>query len=417
MLCGVDLEVARGESVAIVGENGSGKSTLLDICAGVLRPDAGDVRRRDRTGFCPQQPGLVDLLTIDDHVRLTAAGTDDPRAAMRRTRSLLDELGVDAASPTIAAELSGGQRQKLNVALSLTNDPHLVLLDEPYQGFDHGSYLSLWDVIRRWTCEGRSVAGDHAPARRERPRGQGADAAGRGAPMNPRRTMAVCRAHARELSRRKLAILLLLGLPLAFYFLAGDDGLAISFATVGFGWSIAIMSLFSTQSVRAITPRLALVGFRPVEIVAGRVLSIACYGAVIGTLLFSFLQADKVVRSPSHLAWSLGFAVVGSCTAGLAVGAISDRETETMLFLIGLVSLTLVAPSASTLARLLPMFATDEYAWAAVEGGLRSGHQPWKATALVSTVLGLIAVVSALRRLPRVGWRRLRIPGRPLRSG
>lgn len=157
VLSGADLEVAAGESVAIVGENGSGKSTLLNICAGVIRPDAGDVQRPGRTGLCPQQPGLVDLLTIDDHVRLTAAGTNDPRAAMMRTRSLLDELGLDAGSPTTAGELSGGQRQKLNLALSLTNDPQLVLLDEPYQGFDHGSYLSLWDVIGRWTQEGRSV--------------------------------------------------------------------------------------------------------------------------------------------------------------------------------------------------------------------------------------------------------------------
>ena len=157
VLSGADLEVAAGESVAIVGENGSGKSTLLNICAGVIRPDAGDVQRRGRTGLCPQQPGLVDLLTIEDHVRLTAAGTNDPRAAMRRTRSLLDELGLDAGSPITAVELSGGQRQKLNVALSLTNDPQIVLLDEPYQGFDHGSYLSLWDMIGRWTQEGRSV--------------------------------------------------------------------------------------------------------------------------------------------------------------------------------------------------------------------------------------------------------------------
>lgn len=226
--------------------------------------------------------------------------------------------------------------------------------------------------------------------------------------MNLRHTAAICRAHARELYRRKLAILLLVGLPLAFYFLAGSDGLAISFATVGFGWSIGIMSLFSTQSLRAITPRLALLGFRPIEIVTGRILSIGCYGAVIGTLLFLFLQADDAVRSPSHLALSLGFAIIGSCTAGLAVGAISERETETMLFLIGLVSLTLVAPSDSTLAEALPMFATDEYAWAAVDGELQRGDQPGQATALVSMVLGLVAVVATLRRLPRVGARRRR---------
>ena len=169
VLAHIDLEVAAGETVAIVGENGSGKSTLLNICAGVVRPDAGSVRRAARTGLCPQRPGLVDLLTVADHVRLAAAGTDDPRIATIRTRSLLEELDLDAGSPATAAELSGGQRQKLNLALSLANDPQLLLFDEPYQAFDHGTYLRLWDLIDRWTEEGRSVVViTHLLAERER---------------------------------------------------------------------------------------------------------------------------------------------------------------------------------------------------------------------------------------------------------
>lgn len=235
--------------------------------------------------------------------------------------------------------------------------------------------------------------------------------------MSLRRTVAVARAHARELYRRKVAILLLLGLPLAFYGVAGNDGMAISFATVGFGWSIAIISLFSTQSLSAITPRLALLGFRPLEIVAGRVLSITCYGAVIGTMLFAFLQTDDVVRSPSHLATSLGFALLGSSTAGLAVGTVTTRETEAMLILIGLVSLTLVAPSDSGLAEVLPMFAADEHAWAAVEGGLRLGSRPGRATTLVSTILGLLALAGTLRKFPRPVPTRTRLPEPSLRSG
>ncbi len=220
--------------------------------------------------------------------------------------------------------------------------------------------------------------------------------------MSMSRTLAVCRAHLRELSRRKLAICLLLGLPLAFYFAAFDDGLAISFATVGFGWSVAIISLFSTQSLSAITPRLALLGFRPVEMVVGRVLSIACYGIVLGALLFAFLQTDDVVSSPSHLLASLGFALLGSCTAGLAVGAVTDREMEAMLVLIGLVSLTLVAEWDSLLSKMLPMYATDRHAWAAVNGQLQPGSTPWKSTVLVSAVLGLIAIVATLVRSPRI---------------
>jgi len=157
VLSGVDLVAEAGESVAIVGENGSGKSTLLKICAGIVRPDAGTVARPRAIGYCPQDPGLVDLLTVSDHVRLAATGSSDRRGAVERTESLLDELGLDPGNRTPATQLSGGQRQKLNVALSMANDPTLMLLDEPYQGFDHGSYLNLWDLIERWTGEGRAV--------------------------------------------------------------------------------------------------------------------------------------------------------------------------------------------------------------------------------------------------------------------
>ncbi len=157
VLRGADLEVARGESVAIVGENGSGKSTLLGVCAGTIRPDAGSVVRPDRVGLCPQVPGLVELLTISDHVQLAAGGTEDPKAASGRVLDLLAALGLDAQLKMTASELSGGQRQKLNVALAIADDPQLLLLDEPYQGFDHGSYLNLWELIERWTTESRAV--------------------------------------------------------------------------------------------------------------------------------------------------------------------------------------------------------------------------------------------------------------------
>jgi ABC-2 type transport system ATP-binding protein len=157
VLKSVDLEVAPGESVAIVGENGSGKSTLLNICAGVLRPDSGSIDRPERIGFCPQQPGLVELLNLNEHVRLAAAGTRDPLASRTRISDLLGELHLSASAAQPVAQLSGGQRQKLNVALMMANNPHLILLDEPYQGFDYGSYLDLWNLITRWTNDGRSV--------------------------------------------------------------------------------------------------------------------------------------------------------------------------------------------------------------------------------------------------------------------
>lgn len=157
VLTSLDLQVESGEAIAVVGENGSGKSTLLQICAGVLAADSGEVQRADAIGYCPQIPGLMDLLTIDDHVKLIAAGCRSPRQATIRVHQLLEDLGLDRTLPMTAAQLSGGQRQKLNVALAMANNPGLVLLDEPYQGFDHGSYVDLWALIDQWTDEGRAV--------------------------------------------------------------------------------------------------------------------------------------------------------------------------------------------------------------------------------------------------------------------
>ena len=157
VLAGAELKVNRGESVAIVGENGAGKSTFMNISAGILKPDAGTVRIGGSLGWCPQQPGLVDLLNADEHLRLLSAGTPNPQAARERAVAMLDLLGFDLSDTTVSKDLSGGQRQKLNLALTMLDDPEVLLLDEPYQGFDHGTYVNLWDQIARWTGEGRAV--------------------------------------------------------------------------------------------------------------------------------------------------------------------------------------------------------------------------------------------------------------------
>lgn len=157
VLQGVDLAIEAGESIAIVGENGSGKSTLLNICAGTQSADQGSVRVDGTIGYCPQEPGLIDLLNADEHLRLTSAGATDTDAAYQRTLEFLTYLGFDTDDKTPSKQLSGGQRQKLNLALTMINDPALVLLDEPYQGFDHGTYLDLWDQIGTWTTQGRAV--------------------------------------------------------------------------------------------------------------------------------------------------------------------------------------------------------------------------------------------------------------------
>ena len=158
VLDGVDLVVHVGEAVALVGENGAGKSTLLRICAGLLQPDAGAVSVDGGVGFCPQTPGVLELLTADEHLILFGAAAGLTRAAaVERGRGLLDELGFPARERSVARLLSGGTRQKLNLALALLGDRALLLLDEPYQGFDHGAYVNFWDHVDRWRAEGKAI--------------------------------------------------------------------------------------------------------------------------------------------------------------------------------------------------------------------------------------------------------------------
>jgi ABC-2 type transport system ATP-binding protein len=154
----VSLSVRPGEAVAIVGENGAGKSTLMRICAGLIHPDVGEVLVRGRVGYCPQIPGLFDLLNADEHLRLfgPALGLSD-KQVLREGRQLLEELGFPAGDRSPSRYLSGGARQKLNLALALLGDPTVLLLDEPYQGFDRGAYVSFWEHVSGWAEDGLAV--------------------------------------------------------------------------------------------------------------------------------------------------------------------------------------------------------------------------------------------------------------------
>jgi ABC-2 type transport system ATP-binding protein len=154
----VSFEVRRGEAVAVVGENGAGKTTLLRICAGLQAPDAGTVARAERVAYCPQDPGLVDHLTADEHVRYVGAGLGLSAAAARdRGAGVFDWLRFPSDQTGMVRELSMGTRQKVNLALALLADAPLILLDEPYQGFDRGTYDNFWNHIADWRAAGAGV--------------------------------------------------------------------------------------------------------------------------------------------------------------------------------------------------------------------------------------------------------------------
>jgi putative ABC transport system ATP-binding protein len=157
----VDLEVARGEALAIMGPSGCGKSTLLHLIGGLDRPSAGELwlagRRIDRlserelarlrrheVGFVFQAYHLMDELTAQENVELPAllAGRS-PGEARRRARQLLDQVGLAERADHLPSALSGGQRQRVAIARALANEPQLVLADEPTGNLDSAATLEV----------------------------------------------------------------------------------------------------------------------------------------------------------------------------------------------------------------------------------------------------------------------------------
>ncbi|WP_436498941.1 ABC transporter ATP-binding protein [Actinokineospora sp. HUAS TT18] len=158
VLRGADLTLSPGEVVGLVGENGSGKSTLMKILVGALRPDAGTVAVSGRLGYCPQEPVVYDRLTCDEHFELFGrAYRMSPQAERASRRGLYTALGFERYAATRADQLSGGTLAKLNLGLALLADPEVLLLDEPYSGFDWDTYLRFWQLVAQRRESGRSV--------------------------------------------------------------------------------------------------------------------------------------------------------------------------------------------------------------------------------------------------------------------
>ena len=158
VLRGASLEVRPGELVGLVGENGSGKSTLMQVMVGLLARDAGALSTPARLGYCPQQALLWDKLTVAEHFELFAqAYRLNERTATTSRNGLLAELGFEKYLDYRVEALSGGTRQKLNLALALMHEPQLLLLDEPYAGFDWETYLRFWEMAERRRAEGMGI--------------------------------------------------------------------------------------------------------------------------------------------------------------------------------------------------------------------------------------------------------------------
>jgi ABC-type lipoprotein export system ATPase subunit len=158
---GADLDVATGETLAVMGPSGCGKSTLLHMLGGLDRPSGGELHlagqridqmsekalarlRREAIGFVFQAFHLMDELTAVENVELPAllAGRS-PRAARRRAAGLLDQVGLADRARFLPSALSGGQRQRVAIARALANDPLVVLADEPTGNLDSEATLEV----------------------------------------------------------------------------------------------------------------------------------------------------------------------------------------------------------------------------------------------------------------------------------
>ncbi len=153
----VGFEVARGERVAVIGPNGAGKTTLLSIIAGTQRSSAGTVSLGAReVGWAPQQPALYSKLSVAENLQLFARleGVADPAAAVQR---MLEQTGLGTRASESVGKLSGGNRQRVNVALALLADPPLLALDEPSASLDPAQRERLWSFISALAREGTAV--------------------------------------------------------------------------------------------------------------------------------------------------------------------------------------------------------------------------------------------------------------------
>jgi ABC-2 type transport system ATP-binding protein len=155
-LRGVSLSAQPGELVAVIGPNGAGKTTLLSILAGIQRADEGSVDAPAGIGWVPQQPALYGKLTVEENLTLFARleRCGDIRETVARMLDLTD-LGERRGDQV--STLSGGNRQRVNIAIGLLAAPEVLLLDEPSSALDPRQRERLWRFILKLAGEGTTV--------------------------------------------------------------------------------------------------------------------------------------------------------------------------------------------------------------------------------------------------------------------
>lgn len=158
VLTGVSFSLEAGTLNGIAGENGSGKSTLLRILIGLWKADKGKITIGGKIGYCPQEPLIFPQLTVQEHFRYFSAAYGLKKETWQpRCEELLEQLNFRQYRLDQVSELSGGTHQKLNLSLALLHQPDLLILDEPYNGFDWETYLRFWELTGKMKKNGCTI--------------------------------------------------------------------------------------------------------------------------------------------------------------------------------------------------------------------------------------------------------------------
>lgn len=154
----VSFQMERGTLYGIVGENGSGKSTLLKIIVGEWKADSGQILIDGKLGYCPQKVLVFPELTVAENFRFFSSAYQLEKKTMDRVSSeLMEHFHFENYANERVSNLSGGTQQKLNLSISLIHEPDLLILDEPYNGFDWDTYLKFWDYTNHLRDRGCTI--------------------------------------------------------------------------------------------------------------------------------------------------------------------------------------------------------------------------------------------------------------------
>ena len=170
VVCGVDLEIQRGECFGLLGPNGAGKTTTLKLCLGLTEPDAGEIellgepvpRRareaRSRVGVVPQFDNLDPDFTVEENLLVYGRYFGmKPRDIGAKAADLLEFAGLAGRGSARISALSGGMKRRLTLARALVNDPELLFMDEPTTGLDPQARHLIWERLRRLTQQGKTL--------------------------------------------------------------------------------------------------------------------------------------------------------------------------------------------------------------------------------------------------------------------